>query len=68
MKVRVKAKKQSPKKKFVEPKFGQDMGYGYKAGYGEMGYKETPAKDMDAMLEAPRKMVNASKKPLQKKK
>jgi len=28
----------------------------YRPGYGEMGYKETPAKDMDAMLEAPSKM------------
>jgi hypothetical protein len=32
----------------------------YKPGYGEMGYKETPAKDLDAMLEAPSKMRMAN--------
>jgi hypothetical protein len=31
-------------KKFVEPKKGTDIGYGYKVGEGEMGKKEIPVK------------------------
>jgi len=39
-------------KKFVEPKKGTDVGYGYKVGEGEMGKKEIPVKQQTKMAAA----------------
>jgi hypothetical protein len=44
-----KVKVKQPAKKFVEPKKGIDVGYGYKVGQGEMGKKEIPVKQQSKM-------------------
>lgn len=44
-----KVKVKQPAKKFVEPKKGTDVGYGYKVGQGEMGKKEIPVKQQAKM-------------------
>lgn len=49
MKVKVKAKK------FVEPKKGTDVGYGYKVGETETGKKERPVKEQIKMVQAGKK-------------
>jgi hypothetical protein len=41
--------KSTSAKKFVEPKKGTDVGYGYKVGEGEMGKKEIPVKQQAKM-------------------
>ena len=45
----IKIKVKQPTKKFVEPKKGTNVGFGYKVGEGEMGKKETPVKQQAKM-------------------